>query len=96
MRKELFQDIINELEDYIKNIVEKLLEEYQAKQKQTDQWLTIKETCKYIRVTEPTLWAMSKDGQLTKHYIKGIPRYKKSEIDNAFIPLNHKKPTVYA
>lgn len=84
-------NFFDELRAFIEAEVEHLLQAYKSKMQEKDEWLTIEETCNYIKVTEPTLWKYSKDGLLHKHYIGGNPRYKKSEVDKAFIKLLPKK-----
>lgn len=59
-------------------------------QEYRDEFLTIQQAADYIKVSKPTLWDWSKKGILNKHYIAGQPRYKKSEIDAAFLKLDEK------
>lgn len=54
------------------------------------EYLSIKETAKYLGVSDVTLWNWHKDNVLRKHYIAGVPRYKKSDIDNFFNQQNNK------
>jgi len=74
---------------FVQNIVKHELENFKFKEQsvQETKWFTINEACDYIRVTKPTLWAMSKRGVIKKYYIDGQPRYKKSEIDASFMSV---------
>lgn len=57
----------------------------------TDEWLTIEGACKHLKVSKPTLWEMSKRGVVSKYYLDGKPRYKKSDLDMLFLKISYGK-----
>lgn len=54
-----------------------------------DQWLTRKETAMLLSVSYVTLNSWSKSGILTVYKIGNRVRYKKSEVENAIVKVNH-------
>jgi hypothetical protein len=86
----LHPNFFDTLREFIEAEVNRVLQGQQPNTNASDEYLTIKQTCKYLKVTAPTLWEWSRRGVITKHYIVGQPRYKKSEIDSAFISLTPK------
>ena len=56
-----------------------------------DEWLTPKEAQNYLKVSAPTLCKYATNGLIHKHYLGDLPRYRKSEVDKAFIKLLSKK-----
>lgn len=82
---------LDSLSEFIETEVLRVLRGYNQNVPSTDEYLTIKQVCQYLKVTAPTLWEWSNRGVLTKLYISGQPRYKKSEIDSVFIKMNNKK-----
>lgn len=73
-----------ELDGYIINKIRETIDSCFDKMKILSEWLTIEEACAYLKITKPTLWALSKKGVLVKHYLNEMPRYKRSELDKAF------------
>ena len=88
----IMPDFIQNLRCFIESIVRVELGKYeQTTQKENDEWLTIEEACKYLKVSKTTLWDMAKKGVICKFYIDAKPRFKKSEIDQAFLKVSYKK-----
>jgi len=79
----IYNQLFNELKQFVRTEVYNLLEG--LKREEVDEWLTIKEACAYLKITKPTLWALSNKGILEKHYLGDLPRYKRSELDKAFV-----------
>lgn len=91
-QNEPMPSFIAHLREFVKLVVQEEMAGYLEKPKEEkDGWLTIEEVCTYIKVSKPTLWEMSNKGYLNKYYLDGKPRYKKSEVDSAFIKLESKR-----
>lgn len=82
-------NVLNSFRDFIRSEVDKGIREYiqatQTMQKEPDEYLTIGQVSKYTKISKPTLWAWHKNGYLQKHFIGGIPRYRKSDVDAAML-----------
>ena len=48
-----------------------------------DDYLTIDEVCKKMRITRPTLWAQTKRGNIPSYRVGGRVLYKSSEVETA-------------
>ncbi len=84
---------ITNLREFIIEVVQTemyKLKKFEPEPKQ-DEWMTINEVIKFLKVSKPTLWDMTNRGQFTKYFIDGKPRYKRSELDEAFIGLKVRK-----
>jgi excisionase family DNA binding protein len=68
---EILETILTKLEKIEKRLVT-LPEDY----------LTIDEVCKKMRITRPTLWAHTKRGNIPSYRIGGKVLYKYSEVEN--------------
>lgn len=80
---------IDNLKLFIREEVNNILKEYAppAPLPQSDGYLTPKEAREYLRISNTTLHDWCNKGILTKQYIGGQPRFKKCEIDAAFLTL---------
>ena len=54
----------------------------QSKQAVENDLLTIDEVAALLKVSKMTLWRWSKSGRLKKVDIGGVPRYRRSDIEN--------------
>ncbi len=85
----IFQpSFIDTLKLFISEEVRNILKEHKPPTPlENDGYLTPTQARKYIAISNTTLHEWSNKGILQKHYIGGQPRFKKSEIDAAFITL---------
>jgi excisionase family DNA binding protein len=80
----LHQTSLEFLTDKIANaVLEKLSQQEKPKQDLQTEFLTIKDTCKILGVTKPTLHIWTKSGKVTGYRISSRIRYKREEIENA-------------
>lgn len=54
----------------------------QSKKAAANELLTIDEVVAILKVSKMTLWRWDKNGQLRKVDIGGVPRYRRSDIEN--------------
>jgi excisionase family DNA binding protein len=89
MSLELFRnDFVDDLRCFVEQEVRKVMDELiLQKQEEVSEYLTIKEACSYLRVSRSTLDELCKQEgvPISKYYIAGMPRLKKSELDYCFI-----------
>ena len=85
-----FNDIPAALESIIntQNEILKALEK-QPEQSQGKEVLNYNEACEFLGVARPTLWRWEKAGKIKSYGIEGKRFYKRTELMEALIPLNH-------
>ena len=74
--------------------IEKQLSDFHTKidhlsQPDRKELLTIKEACELLQITRTTLWRWCKKGTVKSYGMEGEKYFKRSEIMEALIPLNH-------
>lgn len=80
----LFNALRERVEEYLKNYINETISEvfenHLGSQEQEEEYLTIDETCKLLKISRPTLHRWSEGGKVKKHYLYGNPRYLKTEL----------------
>jgi predicted DNA-binding transcriptional regulator AlpA len=82
---------IDDFKNFISTVIRTELQEQKQNTVQMDKFMTIEDVVKYLKISSVTLWKWSKNGKLPKHYINGLPRYKRSEIEEKFVELKRKR-----
>ena len=73
----------NYLSSFINECVQQSITELylNAKDENDDEtYLTTKEACEVLKISQTTLWRWTEKGRITKHYVYGFPRYNKKEV----------------
>lgn len=95
--KNIQLDIISAFKQWIISIVHDELKFVKNQTTKSDtlleinEWLTIEGACKFLKVSKPTLWGMTKRGIIAKYYLDGKPRYKLSDLDKLFLKISYGK-----
>lgn len=81
----------DDLEKLISKSVEKGIEKLKPiKSTDQEEFLTTEEVCKLLKLTRETIWRYTKKGIITSYRIGNLLRYKRSEINQSLIKINHK------
>lgn len=72
------------LKDYVSKLVYDLLTESKNLSQENQEYLTVDETCSFLKVSKSTLHRWSEKGRVNKMYLFGKPRYLKSELLSLF------------
>lgn len=85
--KPLFKIDPSGLAEFIRSEVRSELERITAEQSENgtspNEWMTVKEVAKELKVSIQTVWNHTKKGILTKYKIQGRTLYKRSEVMEA-------------
>lgn len=77
-----------EVIDYVVKKVKMEMEE-EIRSKQTETYMTTKEVCDFLSISEVTIYRWEKRGYLTPLYIGGKKRYPRTEIEKRFTSMNN-------
>lgn len=80
----ILQISAGDLCDFAHQLIQSAMEisRLQSKQAVENDLLTIDEVAALLKVSKMTLWRWSKSGRLKKVDIGGVPRYRRSDIEN--------------
>lgn len=70
--------------DFAHQLIHSVMEivSLQSRKAAENELLTIDEVVALLKVSKMTLWRWSKSGRLKKVVIGGVPRYRRSDIEN--------------
>lgn len=80
----LFQNFMDNLKKYIQKVVNDSVEKKILSLTKEDEYLTIAEACKMLKVSRETLNRWANKGLITKFYIFGNPRFSREELSSLF------------
>lgn len=85
-------------ESYAKDLISQSIQEFiqnhtnnNTSNTSDNQYLTINEACELLKISKTTLWRWSENGQITKHYLFGNPRYSEKELLELVKSIESKK-----
>ena len=80
----ILQISAGDLYDFAHQLIQSAMEiaRLQSKKAVENDLLTIDEVAALLKVSKMTLWRWSKSGRLKKVDIGGVPRYRRSDIEN--------------
>ena len=80
----ILQISAKDLCDFAHQLIHSTMEilSHQSKKAAAHELLTIDEVVALLKVSKMTLWRWSKSGRLKKVDIGGVPRYRRSDIEN--------------
>ncbi len=80
----ILQISVGDLYDFAHQLIQSAMEiaRLQSKKAVENDLLTIDEVAAFLKVSKMTLWRWSKSGRLKKVDIGGVPRYRRSDIEN--------------
>ena len=80
----ILQISARDLCDFAHQLIQSAMEiiRLQSRNATANDLLTIDEVAKLLKVSKMTLWRWSKSGRLKKIDIGGVPRYRRSDIEN--------------
>ena len=80
----ILQISARDLCDFAHQLIQSAMEiiRLQSRNATANDLLTIDEVAKLLKVSKMTLWRWSKSGRLKKVDIGGVPRYRRSDIEN--------------
>lgn len=80
----ILKAVLNRLEtnlkEYIKKVVTNSIDEKILSITKDDEYLTIQEACKLLKVSRATLYRWSDEGKVNRLYLFGNPRFSKDEL----------------